>query len=71
VHARSCVGVRHAHLGLQPVGVTEEQAEGRAEVGDEAIGRTASDQAAAHLVEGLDRRGLQRQVIEPATIVGM
>ena len=60
------VGVRHAHLALEAVGVAEEEAEDRAEVGDELVGRAPGDEPVADLLERLERRGLQRQVVEPA-----
>ena len=60
------VGVGHAHLALEPVGVAEEQAEDGTEVGDETVGRTAIDEPLADGVERLDRSGVQGQVVDAA-----
>jgi hypothetical protein len=50
----------------EAVGITEEDAEDRAEVGDELVGGTARDQPVADRLERLERSGLHREVVEPA-----
>ena len=60
------VRVHHAHLALEPVGITEEHAQHLAEVGDELVGRAPGDQPAPDLLERLHVGRVQREVIEPA-----
>jgi hypothetical protein len=64
VHTRSGIGVRDAHLGLEPVRVSEEEAEDVAEVGDEAVGGAATDEPTPDLVERLEGGCFERQVVE-------
>ena len=58
--------VLHAHLGLQTVGVPEEEAEDGAEVGDEAVAGATGDQSRPDDVECLPRRGLEAWMIDAA-----
>jgi hypothetical protein len=51
VHPGDGVGVLDAHLSLQAVGVAEEDAEDRAEVGVEVVAGAAGDQPVPDLVE--------------------
>src|SRR5438270_2614689 len=62
--ARLRVGVGDAHLGFEPVGVAEEQAEDGAEVGDEPVGGALGDEAVANGVERVERRRLQAEVVD-------
>ncbi len=57
--ARRRVRVGHDKLALETIGVTEENAQDRAEVGDEVISRAAGHQPGAKLLESRERRGLQ------------
>lgn len=67
MHTLLRVGVLHAHLRLQPVRVPEEQAEDVPEVGDESIGRLASQQPLPDLIERVDRRRLQCEMVESSS----
>ena len=60
------IGVRDAHLALEAIRVPEEEAQDVAEVGDEPVGRLAFEKACPDLVEGFDRFGLEREVVESA-----
>ncbi len=56
MHTWLSVGIADADLGLQPVRITEEQAQDVAEVGHETIGRTTGEQPVPDLVERLGQR---------------
>ena len=63
---RDSVGILDTHFALEPVGVPEEEAQHRAEVGDEVVGRPPLHEAFADGLEGLERGGLQGKVVEAA-----
>src|SRR5580698_8551498 len=58
------VGVLDATLAFEPVGVAEEEAEHRPEIGDEVVRRAAGDEPVADLLERLEGRRLQGEVVE-------
>lgn len=58
------VGVAHADLAFEAVGVGEEEREQGAEVGHETVAGAALDQAPADLAEGLERGRLEADVVE-------
>src|SRR5215471_19641950 len=66
VHPGHGVGVLDAHLALQAVRVSEEDAEDGAEIGDEVIAGAPGDQPVPDLVERVDRRGLQSEMVDAA-----
>ena len=57
-------GLVEDHLALEPVGIDEEEADGDAEIGDEAVGAAPLDQPPADLVERLLRLRLQPDVVD-------
>src|SRR5215469_11995212 len=66
VHTGHGVGVLNADLTLQAVGVSEEDAEVGTEIGDEVIAGASGDQPFPDLVERVDRRGLQSEMVYAA-----
>ena len=63
MHSGHRVGVLNAHLTLEAVRVSEEDAEDRTEIGDEVIAGALGNQPVPDLVERLDRRGLQSEMV--------
>jgi hypothetical protein len=60
------VGVLDAHLALEAVRVPEEDAEDGAEIGDEVITGAPGDEPVPDLVERVERRGLQPEMVDAA-----
>ena len=67
VHPSLGIWVRHANLGFEPIRVAEKEAEDVAEVSDEAVRCSALEQALADLVEGVERRCFESEMVEPAS----
>jgi hypothetical protein len=65
--ARLCVGIGDADLGLEAIGITEEQTQDRPEIGDEPVGGATRDQPIANDVERFLRSGLEREMIDAST----
>ena len=68
VYSGHQVGVLDADLALESVGIPEEQAEHRPEVGDEVVGRTAGHEPVTDGLEGLERGRLHGEMVEAATL---
>src|SRR5262249_18995302 len=60
----TCVGIRDAELALETVGIAEEHAQDRSEVGDEAVGGAAGDEAVTDRLERVERPGMQREMVD-------
>ena len=58
------VGVLHADLRLEPVGIPKEEAEHGPEIRHVVVGGPSGDQPLADLLERVERRRLEGQVIE-------
>src|SRR5207302_3871738 len=67
-HARHRVGIRHADFAFQAVGIAKEQAEDRAEVGDELVACPPLDQPSAYFFEGIDRARLEPEVVDASAL---
>jgi hypothetical protein len=61
------IGILNTDLALEPVGITEEDPQHLAEIGDEVISRTTGHQAIPDGLECLQRRGFDRQKVEPSS----
>jgi hypothetical protein len=62
--ARHRIGIGDAHLALQAIRVTEEEAQDWSEVRDELVGGAAGHEPSTNRLEGVERLRLECQVIE-------